>query len=142
MDARTDKNLYPPGEAEHIAAPPRPRRRVRGLTGKILALNILALAVLVGGILYFNQYRTGLVQTRMATLIDEAEMIAAAIGESNAMGPDTTSVDIEAARAILQRMTLNEATRARLFTLDGNLALDSRRLIPTSQVEVEALPPP
>ena len=117
------------------------RRRVAGLTGKILALNIIALAILVGGILYFNQFRTGLVQNRLGVLISEAQMVAAALGETATGGADTVSVNKDLARPILQRLTTNNENRGRLFALDGKLLLDSRQLIPTSQVVTKPLPP-
>jgi len=117
------------------------RTRISGLTGKILTLNILALAILVGGILYFNQFRTGLVQTRLSVLVSEASMIAAALGESAATGPDATAIDIELARPILQRLTVGQHNRGRVFALDGDLQLDSRQLIPSSQVRAKELPP-
>jgi two-component system, OmpR family, sensor histidine kinase ChvG len=119
----------------------RTRTRVSGLTGKILTLNILALAILVGGILYFNQFRTGLVQTRLGVLVSEASMLAAALGESATTGPNATSVDANLARPILQRLTAGQHNRGRIFALDGTLQLDSRQLVPSSQVLARELPP-
>ena len=118
------------------------RRAFSGLTGRILALNILALAMLVGGILYVNQFRTGLVQTRLSVLVSEAEMVAAALGESATGGADAISVDVDRARPILQRLISGEGNRARLFSIDGSLMLDSRNIIPNSQVRETPLKPP
>ncbi len=120
----------------------RRRGRVSGLTGKILTLNILALAILVSGILYFNQFRSSLVQTRLSVLITEAQMVAAALGESATGGADTRSVDVEQARSILQRLTVGQRNRGRLFDLNGDILLDSRRMLPKSQVLTHPLPPP
>jgi two-component system sensor histidine kinase ChvG len=119
----------------------RSRGRVSGLTGKILTLNILALAILVGGILYFNQFRASLVQTRLSVLVTEAEMVAATLGESATSGTDTRSVDVEQAEAILQRLTVGQRNRGRLFDLDGEIVLDSRMMVPNSQVLEHPLPP-
>ncbi|TDI61780.1 MAG: HAMP domain-containing protein [Alphaproteobacteria bacterium] len=120
----------------------RRRGRVSGLTGKILLLNILALAILVSGILYFNQFRSSLVQTRLGVLITEAQMVAAALGESASGGADTRNVDVGQARAILQRLTVGAQNRGRLFGLNGDILLDSRLMVPNSQVLTHPLLPP
>ena len=60
----------------------RPPWRVRSLTWRILALNVLALATLVVGLLYLDRYRDSLVQTQIDALMVQAEIVAAAIGEA------------------------------------------------------------
>src|SRR5262245_44629862 len=60
----------------------RPRRRVSALTRRILALNILALAIPVGGILYLDQYRDSLVETKLEALRTEGRLFAAALAET------------------------------------------------------------
>ncbi len=46
------------------------------LARKIITFNLLALVVLVGGVLYLNQFRDGLVNQREQSLITEAQLIA------------------------------------------------------------------
>ena len=62
---------------------------VRGspITRRILAINIFALAVLVVGLLYEGEYRKGLINSEIAALTTQAEMVAAALGEA-AVGGD------------------------------------------------------
>ena len=73
-----------------------PLRRLFGhyvfssLTRRILVLNLAALGVLVSGILYLNQFREGLIDARVESLMTQGEIIAAAIAASatvSAIGP-------------------------------------------------------
>ena len=113
-----------------------------GLTGRILALNVMGLAALVGGILYVNQYRTGLIEARMTALQGQAETLAGVLGETSSGGPDTTTILVDDAKGLLLRLTVNQDSRVRVFQLDGSLAIDSRDLLPATQVKTETLPPP
>ncbi|MCZ6743296.1 MAG: sensor N-terminal transmembrane domain-containing protein, partial [Alphaproteobacteria bacterium] len=65
-----------------LLPPARRRRRFRSLTWRILALNVLALAILVGGLLYIDQYQRTLIDAELDSLTVEAEIFAAAIGEA------------------------------------------------------------
>jgi two-component system sensor histidine kinase ChvG len=76
-------------ESVELKAPPRDeaaeeprRRRGSALTRRILALNILALAIPVGGILYLDQYRDSLVETKLEALRTEGQLFAAALAET------------------------------------------------------------
>lgn len=121
---------------------PRRRGPFSGLTQRIVFLNIVALAILVGGILYFNQFRTGLIESRLTALTSEAEILAAALGESSVVEGPSARVDLDRARAMLRRLTKGKELRARLFLLDGTLAIDSRSITPSAEIVVEDLPPP
>lgn len=46
------------------------------LARKIITFNLLALVILVGGVLYLNQFRDGLVDQREQSLVTEARLIA------------------------------------------------------------------
>ena len=46
------------------------------LTRRILFFNIAATVVLVGGILYLNQFREGLIDARVESLLTQGEIIA------------------------------------------------------------------
>ncbi len=112
---------------------------------RILAINVLALAILVAGLLYLGQYRESLIASELAALRVHAEMLAAALGESAAE-------DIPSGRQLLRpgiavsmvhRLVETTGGRARLFAPDGVLIADTRR---SSQrrgiVQRETLPPP
>ena len=52
------------------------------LTRRIVFLNLVALIVLVTGILYLNQFRQGLIEARMESLLTQGQIIASAIASS------------------------------------------------------------
>ncbi len=126
------------------------RRRSSPLTRRILAVNVLALAILVAGLLYLGEYRRSLVAAELAALRTQAETFAAALGEGVALteaatGRESTGRKLEPrlARQMVRRLAATTGTRARLFADDGVLVADSRRLMgPGGAVEVEPLPPP
>ncbi|MBE0533063.1 MAG: stimulus-sensing domain-containing protein [Rhodospirillales bacterium] len=128
----------------------RPRRRaISPITGRILALNLVALGVLVAGLLYLGEYRKNLIAAELVALGKQAEMSAAAIGEGAvitgssepALGHQILSPTD--ARQMVRRLVEPTATRARLFGADGVLIVDSRMLFgPGGMVQVEELPPP
>src|SRR5690606_20175052 len=78
-----------------------PFRRVLGhyvfssLTRRILFLNLAALCVMVVGILYINQFRDGLVQARIDSLMTQGEIIAGAIAASATVETDAITIDPE-----------------------------------------------
>ncbi|MBT4220634.1 MAG: histidine kinase, partial [Rhodospirillaceae bacterium] len=49
---------------------------------RILAINMLALAILVAGLMYLGEYRKSLIASELASLSVHGEMLAAALGES------------------------------------------------------------
>ena len=63
------------------------------LTRRIIVLNLVALAVLVTGILYLNQWRAGLSDARVQSLRVQGEIIAAAIAASATVDSDVIQVD-------------------------------------------------
>lgn len=128
----------------HMPAARNIRRtaRISGLTQRILTLNLLTLAVLVAGILYFNQFRSGLIETRLAALTSQAEMLAGALGEASVVDGRSASVDLARAEAMLRRLTASGEVRTRLFLLDGALASDSWAFTPSTEVLADDLPLP
>ena len=60
----------------------RPKRRFSSLTLRILTLNLLALAIIVAGVLYLDQYQRGLIEGRLEALATQGLIIAAALGET------------------------------------------------------------
>ncbi|MGV0816908.1 stimulus-sensing domain-containing protein [Martelella sp. AMO21009] len=131
------------------------------LNWRILFFNLLALFFLVGGILYLNQFREGLIDARVESLLTQGEIIAGAIASSASVETDTMTIDPqkllelqagESARPtasdedlrfplnpekvapILRRLISPTRTRARIFDPDANLILDSRYLYSRGQV--------
>ena len=126
------------------------------LTRRIVFLNVAALAVLVLGILYLNQFREGLIDARVSSLMTQGKIIAGAVaasaasdadaitinperllelqaGESFSPADDTFSyfefpIDPERAAPILRAAISPTDTRARIYDLAGNLVVDSNQL--------------
>ena len=137
------------------------------LTSRIVLLNLLGLVILVTGILYFNQFRQGLIDARVQSLTTQAHIIAAAIAGSATV--DTGSIVIdpdsldentddarpdadqlsgldfpinpETAGPILKRLLTNTTVRARIIDSDGNLVVDSRFLYSRGDIVQSDLPP-
>lgn len=123
----------------------RPRRLISPLTRRILAINILALALLGGGLLYLGEYRNNLIDAELKALGVQAEMFAAALGEGAVVvdSPYGQRLASEIADQIVRRLVETTGTRARLFLKNGILVADSRRLMgPGGIVHIEELPPP
>ena len=131
----------------------RKRRHLRGgslspITGRILFINVLALALLVAGLLYLDEYRKGLIQTELAAMGTQAQMFAAALGETSITLNDPIGEEFlfETARQMVRRLVETTGARARLYAGDGMLIADSRRLGgiggPGGSIQVEILPPP
>ncbi len=140
------------------------------LTKRILILNLAALVVLVTGILYLNQFREGLIDARVESLMTQGEIIAGAIASSasietdairvnpeelltlqagQAVGPNTGELDDldfpinpERVAPVLRRLISPTRTRARIFDREASLLLDSRHLYSGGQILRYNLPPP
>jgi two-component system sensor histidine kinase ChvG len=123
---------------------------IQPITRRILAVNVLALFILVAGLLYLGQYRRSLMSRELAALSVQAEMFAGALGESTVTSivpdqgaPATQAITEETARQVIRRLAETTGTRARLFAPDGHLVADSRILSgPGGMVQIEELPPP
>lgn len=112
------------------------------LMRRILAVNVVALVILGGGILYLNQFQENLLEQRAAELRNDALIIAGALGESQSLGPESTEIDVFPARQIVDRLVGPNSTRARLFSNDGSLILDSRYIDPNRSILILPLPDP
>ncbi|WP_420407697.1 stimulus-sensing domain-containing protein [Hoeflea sp.] len=174
MAIETDKSE--PGEADFAAEDGREKnwihpvtlvRRVFGhlifssLTRRILFLNLAALIVLVSGILYLNQFREGLIDARVESLLTQGEIIAGAVAASATVETNSITIDpeklleLQAGQTIspsnsnenldfpinpervapvLRRLISPTRTRARIYDDDASLILDSRYLYSSGQV--------
>ena len=104
-------------------------RHSGNFASRILALNLLALVALVGGLLFLNQFREGLLEARIEALLIEGRIIAGALGES-AVDRDSEiiALDSETVRQIVRRTSEPTDARARIFNADGVLLADTRTL--------------
>jgi two-component system sensor histidine kinase ChvG len=125
--------------------PLRERRIVSPLTRRILAVNLIALLIPVGGLFYVGPYRDSLIDAELESLRSQGEMIAGAIGESaiEITPAGGQFIDLEPARHILRRLSVASRVRSRLFLNSGELVADSSRLLGGGWVvQVQDLPPP
>ncbi|HMN84903.1 MAG TPA: sensor histidine kinase [Bauldia sp.] len=140
------------------------------LTRRIIVLNLAALVLLVSGILYLNQFREGLIDARVESLLTQGEIIAGAIaaqatadqssitidpdklldldaGQSISPFDDTIdsyefAINPERVAPVLRRLISPTRTRARIYDRDGALIVDSRHLYARGQILRFDLPPP
>lgn len=119
------------------------------LSRRIMAINLFSIVFLAGGILYLDQFRTGLIDARLQALTTNGRMIAGALGEA-ALGEMTFTrgssyynLDSRNIRRVMRRLAVVTNTPARLFDREGDLVADSRFLISAGrQIILEELPPP
>ena len=145
---------------ENDEASPATRKPSRGilkrlaptsLTARIALINILGLVILAIGILYFNQFRQGLINARVQSLLVQGQIIAAAVAgsatadtSSIVINPDSlddtnsnsdaeqSSLDFpispETAGPVLKRLLANTTIRAQIIDTGGNMVVDSSYL--------------
>lgn len=121
------------------------RWRISPLTRRILAVNILALALLAAGFLYLGKYEASLIGQQIESLRTQGEIFAAALGEGAVLdSPEGGEILLpDLSRQMMRRLVEPTHTRARLFGLDGKLIGDSRLLRgPGDAVQVSELPEP
>jgi two-component system sensor histidine kinase ChvG len=71
------------------------RHGFSSLTRRIVVLNLIGLAILVSGILYLNQFRAGLIDAKVQSLLTQGEIIARAIAASAGVDNSEPQVDAE-----------------------------------------------
>ena len=121
------------------------RRGISPITWRIFAVNLLALAFLFAGMFYLDEYRRGLIAAELATMRSEANLFAAAIGESATFDEASKGDGLIAtmAQQMVRRLVEASRFRARLFREDGALVADSLLLGgPGGGVQIEELPAP
>ena len=169
----------PRPETKRFAAIRRPLRSAwqffvsqsfSSLTRRIVFLNLTGLVALVVGVLYLSQFRAGLIDARVQSLLVQSEIIAGAIAASATIESDAVTIDperlleLQAGRnlrarrrgysgmefpinpervaPVLRRLVSPTKTRARIYDRDGVLILDSRNLYGRGDVLRFDLPPP
>ncbi|HBM90990.1 MAG TPA: histidine kinase [Rhodospirillaceae bacterium] len=106
-------------------------RRVSPLTLRILAVNVMALAILVGSLLYLGHYQDSLIESEINALQMQARLSANAIAEG-AVVLDQDERNILSpllARLMIRRLVEASETRTRLFDMDDILLADSQILL-------------
>ncbi len=135
------------GRITRIGEPiPRAWRLTTGskLTWRILAVNMMAPIILVGGLFYLDRYRNELIQIELGALRSRAEMIEAALSEGAVIDNGISFPDLspQMARQMVRRLSPPARVRTRLFDMSGEELADSRLLLsPYQPVTVEELPP-
>ncbi len=137
------------------------------LSRRIIFLNVTGLLALVIGILYLSQFRAGLIDARIQSLLVQGEIIAGAVAASATVETDTITIDPERlldlqagesygpseealsglefpinperVAPVLRRLVSPTNTRARIYDRSGVLVLDSRNLYDVLRFD---LPPP
>jgi two-component system, OmpR family, sensor histidine kinase ChvG len=145
------------------------QRASSSLTRRIVVLNLAGLVALLVGFLYLNQFREGLIEARVQSLLIQGEIIAGAIAgsatvDTNAItiDPDKLlqmqagetegfsdeylsslefSINPERVAPLLRRLVTPTQTRARIFDREGALLLDSRTFYSRGDIMRLELPP-
>ncbi|WP_425463287.1 stimulus-sensing domain-containing protein [Methylobacterium terricola] len=154
--------IDPDAEAAREPFGPRTVRRwiaerfASSLTRRIVVLNLAGLIALLIGFLYLNQFRQGLIEARVQSLLTQGDIIAGAIaasatvdtdaitidpdrllqlqaGEGGAFGDEAPSglefsLNPERVAPLLRRLITPTGTRARVYDRDGTMLIDSRGL--------------
>jgi len=109
-------------DGSRLESPPRQKNKWlqlnhSPLARKIITFNLLALVVLVGGVLYLNQFRDGLVTQRARSLVTEARLISKVFeAELPSVGPvDMVAGDGISPIGILGALNLPESVEVFIF---------------------------
>jgi two-component system sensor histidine kinase ChvG len=94
------------------------------LTVRILAVNILALALLAGSIFYLDNYRVRLLEERSANAREQSGLVKDALTRSRSAASE------EMIEAFARRLQ----ARIRIYDRTGNLVLDSQNFAPDTLV--------
>jgi two-component system sensor histidine kinase ChvG len=141
------------------------------LTRRIVFLNLAGLVALSIGFTFLSQFRAGLIDARVQSLLVQGEIMAAAIAASatvetgsaitidpdklldlhpgESYGPSEDAlygidfpINPERVAPVLRRLVSPTKTRARIYDRDGVLLVDSRSLFGRGDVLRYDLPPP
>ncbi|MDD3371717.1 MAG: stimulus-sensing domain-containing protein [Alphaproteobacteria bacterium] len=101
------------------------------LLRRILAVNVLALAILVGGVLYLGNYQDRIIATELKEMAAQARIVASAVAE-NAIVVDRKDRRILSpllGRMMVRRLAESTENRTRLFSATETVLADSRVLV-------------
>ena len=141
------------------------------LTRRIVVLNLTGLVALSIGVVFLSQFRAGLIDARIQSLLVQGQIIAGAIAASATVETDSSitidpdkllnlqpgesygpnedalygidfPINPERVAPVLRRLVSPTKTRARIYDRDGVLLVDSRNLFGRGDVLRFDLPPP
>jgi two-component system sensor histidine kinase ChvG len=141
------------------------------LTRRIVVLNLTGLVALSIGVIALSQFRAGLIDARIQSLLVQGQIIAGAIASSATVETDSSitldpekllnlhpgesygpnedalygldfPINPERVGPILRRLVSPTKTRARIYDRDGVLLVDSRNLFGRGDILRYDLPPP
>lgn len=95
-------------------------RRFSRIGRRLFAFNLLVIFVPVAGVLYLDVYEAGLRQMQEASLIQQARLLAAALGDRPALAGEDLA-------GVFRRFELRSEARFRVYGPDGVLIADSAR---------------
>ena len=110
------------------------------LSGLIVGLNLLGLAILIIGALILNGSRQGLLKGRLDSLTLQGQIIANVIDQTATVGDPAPALSPDIAGSVLKSLFIPRSQRARLFDAHGRLLADS--YVVANRVDVSPLPPP
>ena len=171
IEAGTDEPAAPQGFLARLRSFGRmlAQRASSSLTRRIVVLNLAGLVTLLVGFLYLNQFREGLIEARVQSLLIQGEIIAGAIASSATVSTNTITIDPdkllqmqagqtenlgdeslsglefsinpERIAPLLRQLVTPTGTRARIYDRDGALLLDSSALYSRGDILRLDLPP-
>jgi two-component system, OmpR family, sensor histidine kinase ChvG len=141
------------------------------VTRRIVSLNVAGLVALSVGVIFLSQFRAGLIDARIQSLLVQGEIIAGAIAASATVETDSSitidpdklldlqpgesygpsedalyginfPINPERVAPVLRRLVSPTKTRARIYDRDGALLVDSRHLFGRGDVLRFDLPAP
>ncbi len=121
------------------------RTRFSSITWRVLAVNLLGLAILGAGLLYLDRYKDSLIRDQLESLATQGGIFAAALGEAAVTTNPNEGRDFLTAQArpMVRRLAVPAGLRARLFAANGDIIADSRFFgVAAGKVKVALLPPP
>lgn len=134
------------------------QRFTSSLERRIILLNLAGLVALLLGYLYLNQFRAGLIEARVQSLLIQGQIIAGAIAASATVESDGITLDPEKllqlqtgegssedtalefsinperVAPVLRRLVTPTKTRARVFDRDGIILMDTSRFFARGDV--------
>jgi two-component system sensor histidine kinase ChvG len=149
MDADGPTAAFPGGSRP--AAWPRRRGAwrffpVSPLTLRILAVNMLAVVILVAGLLYLGQYQDNLIQSHLEALEGDSRLVAGMVADLGVTGDvnGLYALSPRLARSVMRRWVDATQVRTRLFDPEGAFFADSQTLNGPNGANIDwkLLPPP
>lgn len=129
-----------------------PSFRFRTISGRILVINIASFLVLLGGMLYLNDFRDQLIAARIKSLGIEARVVARALALESAsqetadviLGQRDSEITMERAAFLLSTLikldgNSEKTTNAYVYAPDGTWLADTTRSLETGKVTLRTV---